>query len=95
LNTEKIIFKPRREKVKKIVSGRYLPGTKPSLWDSRVAGLDVIVTQSGESISLYSEGDQSTPKIGWEILLSEIEDSTTPSYRWTLYGVPKEEGSLS
>ncbi len=90
MNTEKNIFKPRREKVAKIVSGRYLPGTKPSSWDDRVAGYDIIETSSGENISLYSEGDQSTPKIGWEILLSEEFPGVDPSYKWTLYGVPRD-----
>lgn len=82
----------RRIVVGKVISGRYQPGSRPLSWDMRQAGTDTIQTTTGETISLFSTGQQSTPAPGWELLL--MPDSQTASapgpeagVAWTLYGL--------
>jgi hypothetical protein len=78
---------PVRKKVSAVVSGRYDSGKKPVSWDERIAGLDIVVDESGDEISLYSSGDQSTPAPGWELLLTGASDQGGST--WTLYGIAK------
>ncbi|HMO17188.1 MAG TPA: hypothetical protein PKA63_03490 [Oligoflexia bacterium] len=78
-----------RKKVRGIVKGRYLDGIKPSLWDKRVDGLDIVIDEDGETLCLYSTGDQSTPQPGWEILITGQRPDNPEYLEWTLYGVQK------
>ena len=85
---------PRRITVSEVLTARYQPGTKPSSWDSRVDGVDVIKTLDNEVIALDSLGAQSTPDKGWTLLLTQSSGETEqPKYgklvghKWTLYGI--------
>ncbi len=78
---------PKRVIVKEVLSGRYKPGTKPMSWDARHPGTDKILTAEDESIELASTGGQSTPAVGWELLL--MEQSKGVGLIWTLYGIPR------
>ncbi len=92
---------PRRVIVKEVLDCRYSPGQRPLSWDKRYPGVEGIVTTEGESVTLYSNGGQSSPRPGWELLLLKPADSTpeqsvdedVPSgaISWTLYGIKKLE----
>jgi hypothetical protein len=69
------------------LAGRYQPGTRPVLWDERFPGVDRVITTSGETIDLLSEGGQSSPAPGWELLLTE--ELAGQGSRWTLYGISR------
>lgn len=87
-------FKPRRVVVSRVIESRYDSNERPLSWDERVSGYDRIVTDGGETINLLSDGQQSTPKEGWKILLTE-EDmiDAARAYKWTLYGIPTNSKS--
>lgn len=73
-----------------MLKGRYPNGIKPLSWDERYAGIDIIIDDQGAQIPLYSEGDQSTPQAGWEILINGCKgDPVDGPYTWTLFGVAK------
>jgi hypothetical protein len=78
---------PARVQVAEIISSRYAGNEKPLSWDSRVDGVDVIRATSGELLKLQSDGGQSPPKIGWDLMLT---DKKGDHYTWTLYGLPRE-----
>lgn len=89
---------PKKISIKEVVSSRYEVGQRPTSWDKRRAGLEVVKTEEGEVINLYSNGGQSSPHPGWELLLMKNVDYTAvaeqsenaPSisaYTWTLYAV--------
>ncbi len=80
---------PKRVTVSEVITSRYLPGTRPVSWDLRVPGFEVIRTTSGEEIVLASNGGQSTPAPGWQLLLTKEAQSETNNrvLEWTLYGV--------
>jgi len=78
---------PFRAVISSVVSGKYKPGTKPLSWDERRSGVDVVVNSEGQEITLDSRGDQSTPNVGWEILINGKSDI---GFTWTLYGVQKQ-----
>lgn len=66
---------PYRIVVQEVVSSRYEPGQRPTSWDRRRSGLEVIKTELGEVFTLFSNGGQSTPHPGWELLLiTRIEE---------------------
>ena len=77
---------PKRTKVKKLISGRYGGGKRPLSWDERISGLDEILTSEDEKIILDSNGDQSCPEPGWDILLTSSGKSPG-TFKWTLYGI--------
>ncbi len=79
---------PRRVRVEKIIESRYADGKRPLSWDERVEGKDKIQTDDSEQITVFSDGGQSPPQPGWEILLTSKEDD---AFRWTLYGLPKAD----
>jgi hypothetical protein len=60
-------------------------GSRPSSWDQRQEGLDVIRAVGGETIKLKSSAMQSTPKPGWIIVLTGGTEHD--GYSWTLYGI--------
>jgi hypothetical protein len=63
----------------------YAASTRPSRWDERVEGVDIIETAEGELVTLYSDGMQSVPKPGWTILTTGGDKQN--GYTWTLYGI--------
>jgi hypothetical protein len=65
--------------------GRLESGGRPMLWENRVEGLDRILTDQGEELVLYSDGQQSPPSAGWVVMLTEKK---ADGYAWTLYGLP-------
>lgn len=77
---------PFRIKVSQVKCGRYKVGTKPLSWDLRKAGVDTVVSTDGQEYKLDCQGDQSTPDIGWELL---VNGKTEAGYTWTLFGVAK------
>lgn len=77
---------PRRVLVQEIVKSRYARDSRPASWDERVAGTDVVRTSEGLVLQLTSDGQQSPPQPGWEILL---RDGDAEGYSWTLYGMPR------
>jgi hypothetical protein len=91
---------PTRIVVKEVLTCRYSPGQRPDSWDARRTGLEVIKTDKDEMLTLLSKGGQSSPDVGWELLLNEQveelekikiekldDDASLPAYGWTLYGV--------
>ena len=93
----------RRVLVKEVLAARYAGGQRPLSWDKRQAGIEKIVTEEGETVTLLSGGGQSTPKPGWELLLMRTADERDfqsqllsapeePAVTWTLYGI-KPTGS--
>lgn len=91
---------PRRIRVSEVLSSRYQPGARPVSWDERTIGLEQVKTEVGESLNLYSNGGQSSPDIGWELLLTEElqlaapEPSLQKAYSWTLYGIKPKKNAL-
>ena len=84
----------KRITVLEVLSSRYKPGNKPNSWDKRTDGFDVVKTTEDEVIALDSQGAQSSPDKGWNILLSkdngqkEIKNfGLLSSFSWTLYGL--------
>ena len=77
---------PRRVTVTLISSSRYSNNQRPESWDDRHAGLDSIVTSTGEKIVLFSDGGQSPPQPGWIILVSAT--TYEGGSLWTLYSMP-------
>ncbi len=86
---------PQRIKVQALLQSRYsveqcndFSGlNRPANWDNRVSGQDQILTTEGHEILLRSNGAQSTPKVGWVLLLTS--GNPAEGYDWTLYGIPK------
>ena len=80
--------------VSELVSSRYgaalgsVVKGRPSSWDTRKSGIDVVRTESGETVKLLSDGQQSPPEKGWKIVLTEGDSSS--GFRWTLYGLPRD-----
>ena len=76
---------PKSIKIKEIVSSRYSGKDRPENWDERVAGIDSIIANDGNQYNLLSNGQQSPPQLGWEIILREGDNRA--GYSWTLYGL--------
>lgn len=84
---------PRRVCVSEIISSRYQAGERPISWDERLDGIEQIKTDSGEVLKLYSNGGQSSPSVGWELLLiDQVQFAEEKNaFSWTLYGIkPKK-----
>ncbi len=95
-NTHKALRISAKVCVADVVLSRYASTTRasyagsqrdarPSSWDERVEGIDVIRAVGGETITLKSSAMQSTPKPGWIIVLTG--GSEQAGYSWTLYGI--------
>lgn len=81
---------PRRIKVSKVTQSRYQPGNRPVSWDNRKEGIEKVLSDCGEELTLYSNGGQSSPAAGWELLLTEEKPHEGISaLTWTLYGLAK------
>ncbi len=81
----------RKVVVASLKQARYADKRRPLSWDQRRDGIDVITSQAGEDIRLWSDAGQSPPQAGWVILLTsegERADKAHDGYRWTLYGLP-------
>lgn len=76
---------PLKVSVCKLVSSRYPDHERPESWDERRAGVDVVETLDGKVLKLWSDGQQSPPKEGWELMVTAPADEG--AYRWTLYGM--------
>lgn len=76
---------PLKVSVCKLVSSRYPTHQRPESWDERRAGVDVVETLDGKVLKLWSDGQQSPPKEGWELMITE--NAPDGAYRWTLYGL--------
>ena len=71
---------------KSLRSDLYSPDLmRPLSWDERRAGIDVVSVSTGETLKLFSDGGQSVPQPGWEIVLTGGDDAT--GRIWTLYGL--------
>ena len=82
--------------VKEIVASRYGAGTKataqrPSSWDARIAGQDIVKTTDQQQIKLWSDGGQSPPKPGWILVITGGDP--IGGYLWTLYGISSNKAS--
>ena len=80
---------PRRVTVKEVISGRYPAGERPYSWDQRYAAAETVVTVDDEELVLISNGGQSTPSSGWELLLTEevMTEDGQKGIAWTLFGL--------
>lgn len=76
---------PRSVVVKRLLEQRYTSGKRPSNWDERRGGFDVVESVDGETVNLLSDGSQSAPKEGWSIVLTAGDEQT--GYSWTLYSL--------
>ena len=76
---------PASVQVKAIIMSRYPQHLRPACWNDRKAGVDVVETIDGREVKLVSEGGQSPPKPGWEIVLTSGDNAQ--GYHWTLYGL--------
>ena len=86
MNFDSLDRLPSRIKVVGNVASRYPDHERPSSWDERVAGSDVVLDSESRRIHLLSDGGQSPPKPGWEILVTG--GSVQSGYSWTLYSIP-------
>lgn len=94
---------PRRVTVTEVLRSRYSPGQRPLSWDERHPGIEEVVVDSGERLALFSNGGQSSPAVGWELLLtktvaSEELDAASRAQLleslpvlWTLYAIPPKK----
>ena len=76
---------PKSILVKEVVSSRYPGAIRPDSWDDRIAGIDVIIASDGNKYNLLSDGQQSPPQKGWQLVLREGDNRV--GYHWTLYGL--------
>jgi hypothetical protein len=85
VDTREHVDIPLTIRVEKILESRYPRHARPSSWDERRDGKDIVLTPDGKTITLWSDGQQSPPQPGWEIVLREYEPGV--GYTWTLYGM--------
>lgn len=85
---------PKKIEVSALLSCRYdalyqggslAVGDRPSSWDDRVEGQDIVKTADGEQLTLHSDGQQSPPVPGQVLILRD--GSQSKGYTWTLYGI--------
>lgn len=65
------------------------------MWEERHSGIEKVRTEDGDEVELYSNGGQSSPAPGWELLLLKSRRNPVASgpgdpaaALWTLYGLP-------
>ncbi len=85
-------MRPARVEVTEVVSSRYdtVEGgivARPSEWDRRLEGVDVVKVSGGNTLRLRSSAMQSPPKPGWVLMLTGGNESE--GYAWTLYGLSR------
>lgn len=78
---------PARIRVTEVVSSRYPGNKKPLSWDARVQGFDRVRAEDGSTYNLLSDGGQSPPQPGWDLMLTTVQPDG--SYTWTLYGLAR------
>ena len=86
MNLDSVPRLPVAVKVAELISSRYAQHTRPLSWDERREGIDIVRTESGLQLPLLSDGGQSPPEKGWELVLTEGDSRA--GYRWTLFGLP-------
>jgi hypothetical protein len=74
-----------RVTVAEVLRSRYTPGKRPVRWDERFAGAEVVRSTDDREVLLFSNGGQSSPAAGWELLLTQPRGEA--SWEWTLYGI--------
>lgn len=77
---------PAKITVAKLVSSRYPNARRPESWDDRKEGIDVVQAAENGQVKLLSDGQQSPPREGWVIMLTD--GNANEGFRWTLYGMP-------
>lgn len=77
----------RRVRVARVISSRYGSAERPESWDKRLAGIDVVAVDGGETLRLHSTPMQSPPKPGWVLMLTG--GTSEQGFSWTLYGMPR------
>jgi hypothetical protein len=87
MESTKVTAFPLQVRVGSVVSSRYPDHKKPLSWDERREGADVVKTDDGKVLKLWSDGGQATPQKGWVLMLSGGDE--LEGYRWTLYGMPR------
>jgi|GEM_PF-1434729 len=97
MNYDSIASLPVRIRVSELVSSRYGRGgdpadARPVSWDNRLAGVDVVKTETGLTLKLFSDGQQSPPQVGWVLLLGSGDSEQ--GYGWTLYGIPAQASTV-
>jgi hypothetical protein len=65
-----------------------LAESRPLDWGARTQGIDLIETEDGRTVKLFSDGGQSVPKPGWVLLLRDGDAER--GYAWTLFGIPAQ-----
>lgn len=78
---------PRCVAIDSVINSRYFDGRRPLSWDNRTRGIDLVRSVDGEQLKLISNGGQSTPNRGWQIILTDGD--ATSGYNWTLYSMPQ------
>ena len=84
-------MRPVRIEVSQLISSRYdqtsvgVDALRPSDWDRRKEGVDVVRVTGGATLKLMSSAMQSPPKPGWVLMLNG--GSEQEGYTWTLYGL--------
>ena len=76
---------PKSIVVTDLVSSRYPTAIRPENWDARSAGIDTVIASDGNKYNLLSDGQQSPPQKGWQVILREGDNRA--GFRWTLYGL--------
>jgi len=89
---------PVQLQVSDLINSRYNPeggdfqndsresNKRPSSWDLRKAGVDIVRTQDGQILKLFSDGGQSPPQRGSVLVI--MGGDSEQGYTWTLYGLP-------
>jgi hypothetical protein len=77
---------PKAIFVKEVLKSRYADNDRPQNWDQRCSGIDTIIASDGNQYNLFCDGQQSTPKPGWQIVLNSGDNRA--GFEWTLYGMP-------
>ena len=86
---DSILTVPSKVTVSSIVSSRYSARghLRPEAWDLRSDGVDIVRTEDGKTLRVWSDGGQSVPQPGWVIHISGGDPIN--GYHWTLFGMPK------
>ena len=82
---------PRRIKITSVIKSRYTEIDtdtalcRPKSWDSRLAEVEVVKDHDNQEVKLRSNGGQSSPQEGWELMLTAGDPEQ--GYEWTLYSL--------
>jgi len=85
MQSDKVSALPLRVKVQELVESRYASNQRPESWDQRKEGVDLVKTEDGKVLKLWSDGQQSPPQKGWILMIRDGDNQK--GYSWTLYGL--------